>query len=43
LYVTAVGLPAPDAAEMVAAMAGPYRLPDVLRLVDRLARAASKI
>ncbi|HEY3007871.1 MAG TPA: endonuclease V [Micromonosporaceae bacterium] len=40
LYVTAVGMPIHDAAAMVAAMAGTSRLPDVLRLVDRLARTA---
>lgn len=38
LYVTAAGMSADDAARMVAAMAGPYRIPDALRLVDRLAR-----
>jgi deoxyribonuclease V len=38
LYVTAAGLPLDDAAAMVAAMAGPHRLPDALRRVDKLAR-----
>jgi len=38
LYVTAAGLPREEAAEMVAAMAGRYRLPDALRRVDALAR-----
>ncbi len=38
LHVTAVGLPADEAARMVAAMAGPYRLPDALRRVEALAR-----
>lgn len=38
LYVTAAGLPADEAARMVAQMAGPYRLPDALRRIDALAR-----
>jgi deoxyribonuclease V len=38
LYVTAAGLPIEEAARLVAAMAGPYRLPDALRRVDALAR-----
>jgi deoxyribonuclease V len=38
LYVTAAGIPVDRAAELVARMAGPYRLPDALRRVDRLAR-----
>ena len=38
LFVTAAGVPLPDAAAMVAAMAGPFRLPDALRRVDALAR-----
>lgn len=38
LYVTATGLPVDEAAELVRAMAGPYRLPDALRRVDALAR-----
>ena len=38
LYVTAAGLPVQDAADMVRAMAGRYRLPDALRRVDALAR-----
>ncbi len=38
LYVTAVGLPAVQAADLVRQMAGPYRLPDALRRVDTLAR-----
>ncbi len=38
LYVTAVGLGRAEAAQLVQAMAGPYRLPDALRRVDRLAR-----
>ena len=38
LYVTSAGLPPPDAAELVRAMAGEFRLPDALRRVDGLAR-----
>jgi deoxyribonuclease V len=40
LYVTAAGLTIAQAAELVAAMAGPHRLPDALRRVDRLSRGA---
>jgi hypothetical protein len=38
LYVTAAGLPAAEAAGLVRAMAGKFRLPDALRRVDALAR-----
>lgn len=38
LYVTAVGVEVEDAASLVERMAGPYRIPDALRLADRLAR-----
>ena len=38
LYVTAAGLTRHRAAELVAAMAGPHRMPDALRRVDRLSR-----
>jgi deoxyribonuclease V len=38
LYVTAAGMPAPDAAALVTRMAGSARIPDALRRVDRLAR-----
>jgi len=38
LYVTAVGLPLDQAAQLVADMAGPYRLPDAVRRADALAR-----
>lgn len=38
LFVTAVGLPVEEAAQMVEAMAGAYRIPDALRRVDALAR-----
>jgi deoxyribonuclease V len=40
LFVTAAGMPAPDAADLVRRMAGRYRLPDALRRADTLARAA---
>lgn len=39
LYVTAIGIPPDDAAALVHAMFGAYRLPDALRRVDALARA----
>jgi len=38
LYVTAAGLSAADASDLVRAMAGEFRLPDALRRVDALAR-----
>jgi deoxyribonuclease V len=38
LYITAAGLTIADAARMVSEMAGPFRIPDALRGVDRLAR-----
>ena len=38
LYVTAAGIPLSKAADLVRAMAGAHRLPDALRLVDRLTR-----
>jgi deoxyribonuclease V len=38
LFVTAAGLSAGRAAALVAAMAGPYRIPDAMRRVDMLAR-----
>ena len=40
LLVTAAGLPAADAADLVRGMAGPHRLPDALRRADALARGA---
>jgi len=40
LYVTAAGISAERAAALVRSMAGPYRLPDALRRVDRLSRSA---
>jgi deoxyribonuclease V len=39
LFVTAAGMPAADAADLVRHMAGRYRLPDALRRADNLARA----
>lgn len=38
LYITAAGMTAGDAADLVAGMTGRFRLPDALRLADRLAR-----
>ncbi len=38
LFVTAAGMPAADAADLVWRMAGRYRLPDALRRADTLAR-----
>jgi len=42
LYVTAAGLSLERAARLVAAMAGPHRLPDALRRVDRLSRTGDQ-
>ena len=39
LYVTAAGMPAADAADIVRRMTGRYRLPDALHRSDALARA----
>ena len=38
LFVSSIGMERRDAARLVAQMAGPYRIPDALRLADRLAR-----
>jgi deoxyribonuclease V len=38
LYVTAAGIGVAEAAALVAEMAGPHRMPDALRRVDRLTR-----
>lgn len=38
LFITATGMPLPEAAELVRAMNGKFRLPDALRRVDALAR-----
>ena len=35
LYVTAMGMPPEEAANHLRAMAGPYRMPDILAAVDR--------
>ena len=43
LYVTAAGLPAADAADLVRAMAGKFRFPDALRRVDALARGRRSV
>lgn len=40
LFVTAVGMSADAAATNIASMAGPYRVPKLLKQVDRLARRA---
>ena len=40
LYVTAAGISAASAAEMVRVMSGDFRLPDALRRVDALSREA---
>jgi deoxyribonuclease V len=42
LFVTAAGLNADEAARQVVAMHGPYRIPTLLRLVDKLCRGAEK-
>ncbi len=39
LFVTAAGMSAADAADLVRHMVGQYRLPDALRRADHLARA----
>ncbi len=41
LFVTAAGLPLPEAASLVRAMAGRYRLPDAIRRADALARGVA--
>jgi deoxyribonuclease V len=38
LYVTAAGIPASEAAELIQHMSGRFRIPDALRQVDALAR-----
>ena len=40
LYVSAVGVAVEEAAALVAAMAGPYRVPTLLKAVDALARTS---
>jgi deoxyribonuclease V len=41
LYVTAAGIEVAEAADLVAGMSGPFRLPDALKRVDSLARGRS--
>jgi deoxyribonuclease V len=41
LFVTAAGVAPADAADLVQAMAGPHRMPDALKRVDRLSRSGS--
>lgn len=41
LYVTAAGVDVGQAAENIRAMSGAYRIPDMLRLVDRLCRGSA--
>lgn len=41
LYVTAAGVDTGQAAENIRGMSGAYRIPDMLRLVDRLCRVSS--
>jgi len=41
LYVTAVGIDPAEAAQSIACMHGAFRIPTLLRQVDKLARAAS--
>ena len=41
LFVTAAGMPAADAADLVRRMAGQYRLPDALRRADTLAHRSA--
>ena len=42
LFVTAAGMPAADAADLVRRMAGRYRLPDALRRADTLAHRPAR-
>jgi len=39
LFVTAIGISEQTAGELVRSMAGPYRIPDMIKAADRLARA----
>jgi deoxyribonuclease V len=43
LHVTAAGMTIADAAHLVAAMAGSFRLPDALKRADRLARGLEQV
>jgi deoxyribonuclease V len=40
LFITAAGIPLPDAADLVSKMAGQFCLPDALRRADALSRSA---
>lgn len=42
LFVSAAGVPAEEAARLVRAMHGEYRIPDLLRRVDQLARGMTR-
>ena len=42
LYVTAAGMPIAEAAQIVGEMTGKFRLPDAVKLADRLARGLEK-
>ena len=42
LYVTSAGISGAEAARLVTEMAGEYRLPDALKLADRLARGPAR-
>jgi deoxyribonuclease V len=42
LFVTGVGMPSSEAADLVRRMAGRFRLPDALRRADALARAGRR-
>ncbi len=42
LYVTAAGMTIADAAHLVGAMAGSFRMPDALKRADRLARGLER-
>ena len=38
LFVTSAGIPEPEAAELIQNMAGPHRIPTMLKLVDQMSR-----
>jgi deoxyribonuclease V len=40
LYITAAGIPIPSAANHIASMHGPHRIPAMLKRVDRLSRVS---
>lgn len=41
LFVTAVGIPRAEAADNIAAMHGPHRIPSILRRTDQLSRGSA--